>query len=121
MKIALVLALAMLGTISAQAQNAPNLVGSYVVNGTDLDGRPYGRPGALEITAGPSGVLEFSWDNGAYLGVGQITGNTLAVSSHDKGRVVIMLMDVGADGSLQGRWWRRGDAGAKGTEVWKKK
>jgi hypothetical protein len=123
MKTALLLAFSLASMISAvQAQgNARNLVGSYVVTGTDLDGRPYGRQGALEITSGPAGVLEFSWDNGGYLGIGQVTGNTLAVSSHDKGRVVIMIMEIGADGGLQGRWWRRGDAGSKGTEVWRRK
>jgi hypothetical protein len=32
-----------------------------------------------------------------------------------------MIMKINPDGSVKGQWWRRSDAGTKGTEVWTKK
>ena len=57
----------------------------------------------------------------ACVGVGQIVDNVLAVSYAVKGRTVIALMTIHADGSLSGSWLRRTDRGAKGTETWTKK
>ena len=51
----------------------------------------------------------------------QVVGNTLAVATNAENRVVIILMEAKPDGSLEGKYWRRTDAGTKGTEVWKKK
>ena len=68
-----------------------------------------------------NGALELKWDNGKYVGIGQVIGNSLAVASTAEGRAVIMLMEPKPDGSLEGKYWRRTDAGTKGTEVWKKK
>lgn len=105
----------------AQANNA-SLLGNYVYSGTDTDGSKYDGDGALAITMDKSGALELKWDGGKYVGVGQVIGdNKLAVASSAEGRVVIMVMDVKPDGSLEGKWWRRTDSGTKGTEVWKKK
>ena len=100
---------------------APGLVGSYVVTGTEADGKPYDGPGTLDVTLARSGALEFRWDGGKYVGVGQITGNVLAVATAAEGRAVILIMTVNPDGSLTGNWWRRTDAGSKGSETWKKK
>ena len=100
---------------------APSLVGSYVVTGTEADGKPYDGPGTLDVTLARSGALEFRWDGGKYVGVGQITGNVLAVATAAEGRAVILIMTVNPDGSLTGNWWRRTDAGSKGSETWKKK
>ena len=61
-----------------------------------------------------------SGNNGKYVGIGQVIGNSLAVASTAEGRAVIMLMEPKPDGSLEGKYWRRTDAGTKGTEVWKK-
>jgi hypothetical protein len=98
----------------------PALVGSYAVTGTDPDGKPYAGSGIVDIALAPSGALELEWDNGKYLGVGQVIGNTLAVACSIKGRTVILVMNVNPDGSLSGKWLRRADRGSKGTEIWKR-
>ena len=105
---------------SAQAANA-SLIGNYVVTGTEADGKPYDGPGPLAIVMDKSGALELKWDGGKYVGVGHVIGNHLAIASVAEGKVIIGLMEIKPDGSLEGRWWRRTDPGTKGTEVWKKK
>ena len=104
----------------SQATNA-SLLGNYVVTGTETDGSKYDGEGTLAITMDKSGALELKWDGGKYVGIGQVVGNQLAVGSAAEGKVVIAIMDIKPDGSLEGKWWRRTDAGTKGTEVWKKK
>jgi len=96
----------------------PALVGSYSVNGTDADGVPYGASQIVDIYLAPSGALELDWNNGKQVGVGQVIDDVLAVASTTKGRTVIFLMTINADGSLSGRWTRRTDRGVLGTEVW---
>jgi hypothetical protein len=98
----------------------PSLVGSYVVSGTDADGRPYAGNGIVDISLAPSGALELEWDNGKQVGVGQVIGNVLAIACLTKGRTAILLMTINPDGSLSGKWSRRTDRGNKGTETWKK-
>lgn len=114
------LALASLAAPAFAADNA-SLIGNYVVTGTETDGKAYDGSGTLAITMDKSGALNLSWDGGKYLGVGQVIGDKLAVATFDERRAVIMIMDIKADGSVEGRWWKRTDAGTKGTEVWKKK
>ena len=97
------------------------LVGTYAVTGTDPDGVPYRGNKVVAISLAPSGALEFDWDDGTFVGVGQIVDNVLAVSYAVKSRTVIALMTIHADGSLSGNWLRRTDRGAKGTETWTKK
>lgn len=104
----------------AQANNA-SLIGNYIVTGTEADGSKYDGEGTLAITMDKSGALDLKWDGGKYVGVGQVIGNQVVVGSIAEGRVVIAVMDIKPDGSVEGRWWRRTDAGTKGTEVWKKK
>ncbi len=104
----------------AQATNA-SLIGNYFVSGTETDGAKYDGEGTLAVTMDKSGALELKWDGGKYVGIGQVIGNQLAVGSIADGRVVIAVMEIKPDGSLEGKWWRRTDAGTKGTEVWKKK
>jgi hypothetical protein len=87
----------------------PILIGSYVVNGTDPDGKRYSSTSMLSIALAPSGALEIDWDNGKQVGVGQLIGNVLAVSYSVKGRSAILIMNIDRDGSLSGRWSRRGD------------
>jgi hypothetical protein len=101
--------------------SATSLIGTYTVTGTETDGRKYDSAGVVVVTMDRSGALDIKWDGGAYVGVGQVMGNVLAIGSVAEGRVVVGLMDIKPDGSLEGRWWRRTDAGTKGTEVWKKK
>jgi len=96
------------------------LVGSYVVGGTDTDGKPYAGAGVVDIALAPSGALELDWDNGKQVGVAQVIGDVVVVSCLVKGRTAILTMTVNADGSLSGKWSRRTDRGQKGTEIWKK-
>ena len=96
------------------------LIGSYVVTGTDTNGKPYVMEHTLGISLAPSGALELEWDNGKIVGVGDVVGNVLAVASWTNGRTVILTMQINPDGSLSGNWLRRTDRGSKGTERWKK-
>lgn len=120
-----ILALALLGLVAAVtpsfAQDNTKVLGNYVVTGTETDGSKYDGEGTLAVTMDKSGALELKWDGGKYVGIGQVEGSKLFVGSLAEGRVVIMVMDIKPDGSLEGKWWRRTDAGTKGTEVWKKK
>ena len=119
---ALVLLTALAFATPAHAQlQAASLIGNYVVTGTESDGKKYDGPGPLAITMDKNGALELKWDGGKYIGIGQVVGNALAVATNAENRVVIMLMEVKPDGSLEGKYWRRTDAGTKGSEVWKKK
>jgi hypothetical protein len=47
----------------------PSLIGSYVVTGTDSDGKRYAGPGIVGIALASSGALELEWDNGKQVGV----------------------------------------------------
>lgn len=104
----------------AMAQSAASLVGKYTYTGTETDGTAYEKPGALVIKEAASGALDITWDGGDYVGIGQVTGNVLAVASVADGKNSIILMNINPDGSLSGKWWRRTDKGKGGTEVWKK-
>ena len=107
--------------LEATGKSKLRLVGSYVVNGTDVNGRPYSGASTLDISLAPSGALEFNWDNGKMAGVGQlIDDNIVAVAYLMNGRTVISVMNINSDGSLSGKWLRRTDRGAKGTETWTK-
>ena len=123
MKTIVALALLALAAWSAPSFAADNasLIGNYVVTGTETTGAAYDGPGTLTITMDKSGALNLNWDGGKYVGIGQVVGDKLAVATFDEKRAVIMIMDVKGDGSLDGKWWKRTDAGTKGTEVWKKK
>ena len=114
------LALVVWSAPSFAADNA-SLIGNYVVTGTETSGAAYDGSGTLAITMDKSGALNLNWDGGKYVGIGQVVGDKLAVATFDEKRAVIMIMDVKGDGSLDGKWWKRTDAGTKGTEVWKKK
>src|ERR1051325_2894279 len=120
-----VIAFALLALVSlvapAFAADNASLLGNYTVTGTETNGSNYDGAGTLAITMDKSGALNLSWDGGKYLGVGQVIGDKLAVATFDERRAVIMVMDIKGDGSLEGKWWKRTDAGTKGTEVWKKK
>lgn len=105
----------------AFAQTAASVVGTYTYNGTDTDGSAYTGPGKVVVKSAPSGAVEVNWDDGSYLGVGQVTGNVLAIASVADGKNSILLLTINPDGSLTGPWWRRADKGSKGTEVWTKK
>jgi hypothetical protein len=101
-------------------ESKPSLIGSYVVTGTDPDGRPYAGSRILDISLAPSGALELEWDNGKQVGVGQVIGDVLVVACLTKDRTAILIMNINSDGSLSGRWSRRKDRGSQGNETWKK-
>ena len=107
-------------TVAPFEEFRASLIGSYVVSGTDPDGKPYFGGSILDISLAPSGALEMRWDNGKSVGVGQVIGNVLAVSSVSNGRTAILLMNINSNGSLSGRLFRRSDRGSKGTETWRK-
>lgn len=115
-----ILALALVAAPVLAADNA-SVLGNYVVTGTETDGKAYDGPGTLAVTMDKNGALELKWDGGKYVGIGQVSGDKLFVGGVADGRSFIAVMDIKADGSVEGRWWRRTDAGTKGTEVWKKK
>src|SRR5688572_5284056 len=111
-----------LGSVSfAQSATNASLLGNYVVTGTETNGKKYDGPGPLVITMDRNGALELKWDGGKYVGMGQVVGNQLAVASVAEGKIVIGIMDIKGDGSLEGKYWRRTDPGTGGTEVWKKR
>jgi len=108
----------------ATATSAPtnsSLLGNYVVTGTETNGKSYDGSGPLAITMDRNGALELKWDNGRYVGIGQVIGDKLAVASSAEGRTIIGIMDIKPDGSLEGKYWRRTDPGTGGTEVWQKR
>ena len=108
-------------SLEATGSSKVRLVGSYEVNGTDVEGRPYSGSSILDISLAPSGALEFNWDNGRIVGVGQLVDDSIvAVAYMVNGRTVISVMNINPDGSLSGKWLRRSDRGTKGTETWKK-
>jgi hypothetical protein len=96
------------------------LIGSYVVRGTDPDGKPYAGAGIVDIALAPSGALELDWNNGKQVGIAQVIGDVLVVGCLNKGRTAVLIMTVNPDGSLSGTWSRRTDRGQKGTETWTK-
>jgi hypothetical protein len=106
--------------VLAQPTNV-SLIGNYVVTGTETNGKPYDGSGPLEITMDKNGALELKWDGGKYTGIGQVVADKLVVASFAEGRVIIGIMDIKPDGSLQGKYWRRTDPGVGGTETWVKK
>ena len=107
--------------LEAAGKSKVRLVGSYDVHGTDVEGRPYPGTSTLDISLAPSGALELNWDNGKTVGVGQLIDDSMvAVAYLINGRTVISVMNINPDGSLSGKWLRRTDRGAKGTETWKK-
>ncbi len=118
-KTALVLAFTV--ALAGQAFAQANVVGKYDYNGTETDGSKYDEAGTLVVTTEKSGAYQVKWDGGEYVGVGQVTGNLFAIAAVAEKKNTIMLMEIAPDGSLSGKWWRRDDAGSKGTEVWKKK
>ena len=89
--ILLVLALALTGCSDDEGQvgpdappdQVPDLVGTYVVNGTDHNGNDYG--GHLTITAGASsGEYQLQWIlvESVQSGIGILTGNQLKAEWH---------------------------------------
>lgn len=118
--VAAVLLLLVVTSAHAQPTNV-SIIGNYVVTGTETNGKPYDGSGPLEITMDKNGALEMKWDGGKYTGIGQVVADKLVVASFAEGRVIIGIMEIKPDGSLQGKYWRRTDPGTAGSEIWIKK
>jgi hypothetical protein len=105
-------------TFARKDQSA--LVGTYVVTGTDPDGKPYAGLSILDVSLAPSGALALNWDSDKIVGVGQVNDHLLSVALSVKGRNVVLVMTINGDGSLSGTWLRCADRGSRGTETWKR-
>ncbi|MGC2854323.1 hypothetical protein ACM64Y_02525 [Novispirillum sp. DQ9] len=116
----IVLGAALSVAVTCAALAADTIAGKYTYTGVYPDGGRYGDNGTLLITSEPSGAYSVKWDSGEYVGIGQLVGRTLAVSTTYEKRPAIMLMDIEPNGDLSGRWWRRNDPGTKGRETWKR-
>lgn len=102
----------------AWALSSAELVGKYdIVKGINPDGSTY--DGSVVVKADVSGGVSVTWDDGS-VGVGMIDGNKLVIGMVFEKRSVVMTMDVGKDGTLNGKWIQRTTTGS-GVEIWKKK
>ena len=95
---------------------APDIAGSYNVNGTNPEGGQY--KGVLEVIK-HGDVYQFRWNAGSqYDGVGVQNGKVIAVAfangSDGKGCGVVDY-DIANDGSLNGKWgyWGTNEAGTE--------
>ena len=77
------------------------LIGDYVVNGSNPDGKPY--KGGL-IIAEPDGVLRFSWRTGTNFEGYGVQKDGYAAATWGPGACGVVLYRVGADGNLNGIW-----------------
>lgn len=98
----------------ANNTSAPDIAGSYSVNGTNEDGSPY--KGELEIIK-HGDVYQFRWNAGKqYDGVGVENGKVVAVAftegTNGKGCGVVSYQVLG-DGVLDGKWgyWGTDESG----------
>ncbi len=67
----------------APADNVPNIIGSYALNGFDPSGEEYG--GTLSITAGEKAneyKLQWLITGAVHIGAGSLEGNQLTVTWH---------------------------------------
>ncbi|MEO8683675.1 MAG: hypothetical protein ABI414_02420 [Devosia sp.] len=108
--LAVTVGLAMCGAAAAQ-----EIGGSYIVEGTNLDGSPY--KGTAEITLTSETTCEIVWTTGATTSQGICMRNDNAFSAAyvlgDAIGLIIYL--VQEDGSMQGLWTIAGQEG-NGTE-----
>lgn len=111
---------ALLALASPVFAQAVNIVGTYTVTGTETNGKPYDSAGKVVVKQEKSGAYEVSWDDGQYIGLGQVIGDVFAIGAVADKRISISIMNIKPDGNMSGSWWRRTDKGA-GTEVWTKK
>lgn len=110
-----VLSVASVSSAWAQFTSA-DIVGNYIVKGTDLDGSAY--DGTVKITPDASGGVTIRWDDGS-VGLGMIEGSKLYVGMVYEKRAIVMSMDIKPGGLISGKWIQRTAAG-NGLEQWKK-
>jgi hypothetical protein len=112
--VSLALSFACVSSTWAQFTSA-DIVGNYIVKGTDLDGSSY--DGTVSIKPDASGGVSIRWDDGS-TGLGMIEGSKLYVGMVYEKRSIIMSMDI-KPGVISGKWIQRTYAG-NGLEQWRK-
>ncbi len=115
----LLVCLALSGTVATNAWaqfTSADIVGNYLVKGTDLDGTSY--DGTVKITPDASGGVTVLWDDGS-IGLGIIEGSKLYVGMVYEKRSIVMSMDIKPGGLISGKWIQRTYAG-NGLEQWKR-
>jgi hypothetical protein len=114
MRRTLLLALALLGPMSAAPAAAQIRQGFYEVEGLNPDGSTYNGMFALETAPGASWYATWQVGDVRLLGLGMIQGGVLAVSFVVEGRPGIATYEVEPDGRLRGTW---STGGGMGTEI----
>ncbi len=113
--VSLALSTAFVSSAWAQFTSA-DIVGNYLVKGTDIDGTSY--DGTVKITPDASGGVTIRWDDGS-VGLGMIEGSKLYVGMVYEKKSIVMSMDIKPGGLISGKWIQRTYAG-NGLEQWKK-
>ena len=112
-RIALAAMALLAGAFGAQAQN---IGGMYAVNGTNLDGSPYG--GTAEVRLTSETTCEIYWTTGGSTSSGICMRNGPAFSAGYElnGKVGLVIYQVFEDGHMEGLWTIAGTNGL-GTEM----
>ena len=108
--------LATIAALSLASTMAHAFEGSYTVNGTNIDGSPYG--GTAEITLTSQTTCNIVWTTGPTSSKGICMRNDDAFSAaYILGEAVgLVIYKIQPDGVLEGRWTISGVEGA-GTET----
>lgn len=102
--------------LSGASASAQSIGGSYVVEGTNFNGSPYGGSAQITLTSETTCVIEWVTGGTTSQGICMRNGGSFAaayVLGNATGLVVYEVMD---DGSLEGLWTIAGKDG-NGTEV----
>jgi hypothetical protein len=97
------------GSPADDKEKPPNVVGKYDCAGEDVSGAAYTATVTIKKT-GDAYTVEWELADGQkYVGVGVLTGRTLAVSWLNQRLIGVMAYTVEKDGSLTGTWSVLGD------------
>lgn len=112
-RLALAAVMLLAGTLGAQAQS---IGGAYKVEGTNIDGSPYG--GTAEVQATSETTCEIYWTTGGTTSAGICMRNGPAFSAGYElnGKVGLVIYQIFEDGHMEGLWTIAGTNGV-GTEV----
>jgi hypothetical protein len=106
------------GSADTSDEKAPRIVGKYDCTGTDLSGLKYTASVTIKKN-GDAYLLEWeSPDGQAFVGVGIVSDDKLAVSWLNQRVIGVMLYTIQKDGTLSGTWSVLGDRrGRVATEI----
>lgn len=112
-RLALAAALLLAGAAGVQAQS---IGGLYGVQGTNIDGSPYG--GTAEVRVTSETTCEIYWTTGGTTSSGICMRNGPAFSAGYElnGKVGLVIYQIFEDGHMEGLWTVAGTGGV-GTEV----